>query len=272
MNYFFVFSSSSDEDAKKLQGLMEFWEGLYTSVDEEGREPHRFKFSGDKSGLVVVRSNIKKARWKTEVVVSDIVEQGQASQSAPPRVIIYIPCIEAVAESGKVTLPNEIPAAIKKRLGNAVGTSLGGWRIVYSKASVGLGFNVGNEVDRKKLLLAINRGWSTWKVCQAPKFSSVAPDEVIAPDESREQYTEIKGLVGDRTVENLEEAEGVKFKASSKATPPPDDFVLYDCTARVEDPWRIIRIADGKETVVYDATKKRLNEKGIKALLLKRLT
>ena len=49
MNYFFVFSSSSDEDAKKLQGLMEFWEGLYTSVDEEGREPHRFKFSGDKS-------------------------------------------------------------------------------------------------------------------------------------------------------------------------------------------------------------------------------
>ena len=97
------------------------------------------------------------------------------------------------------------------------------------------------------------------------------PDEVFYPDESREQYTEIKGVEDGHTVDNLEEAGGVKFKASSKITPPPDGFVIYDCTARAEDPWRIIQLIGGEETVVYDSTDKPLNEKGIKVLLLKLL-
>jgi len=119
------------------------------------------------------------------------------------------------------------------------------------------------------LIAALDAGWSTWRVCQATKFSTVDPNEIIEPEEMREQYTEIRAIVGKKNIPNLEDIEGIKFKPSSKNMPLPESFIIYDCAARAENPWKITQISDSVETIIYDADKELLNEKKIKQLIKK---
>ena len=183
--------------------------------------------------------------------------------------VIYLLCITAEAESGRVRLPKNIPKTVQKKLGNVDGSTFDGWKIAYCKASVGLSFDVGNKIDRKKLIAAIDSGWSTWRVCQNTKFSTVEPNEIIEPEEMSEQYIEIRLVVGTKNIPNIENIEGTKFKPSSKNIPLPENFVIYDCAARAENPWKIIHVADSVETVLYDVEQELLNEKKLKQLIKK---
>jgi len=51
--------------------------------------------------------------------------------------------------------------------------------------------------------------------------------------------------------------------------PLPESFIIYDCAARAENPWKITQISDSVETIIYDADKELLNEKKIKQLIKK---
>ena len=267
MNFFLTVKYESADDIKKLQRLMEAWEGLYSSYEEDKKNPHIIKIVGEKSGLGIVKANIKRATWKEKVEVGEIKNQEKVTQEAVPKVVIYLPCITAEAESGRVTFSKNIPKTVEKKLENVVGSTFDGWKIVYSKASVGFSFDIGNSIDRQKLIAAIDAGWSTWRVCQATKLSTVEPNEIIEPEEMSEQYTEIRAVVGKENIPNLENIEGIKFKPSSKNIPLPDSFIIYDCAARAENPWKIIQLADSVQTILYDAEKKLLNEEKIKKLI-----
>ena len=274
----FLVSFKSETDAKKLKRLLDAWEGLYESFKEEQGNSFSFLICGDKSGLEVVRRNIKGGSWSGDMGLTNISDADKAisnvDKAAPSeqtQILINIPCIEASAEGGKISLPKALPAKIKKRIGPDGKTELFGWRVTYNKASIGLVFNVGVQGDRERLISAIAAGWNTWKVCQSPKYSTVQPDEIIPPDDWAEQYIEMKGLIDTEVFDNLEEIQGLKFKVFSKCPPPPDDFVVYDCAARSEDPWMVTLLKDGKESVIYDADKKQINEPGLKKLLLKTL-
>ena len=269
MDSFFKVKYESADDIKKLQRLMDAWEGLYSSYEKDKKNPFIIKIVGEKSGLGIVKTNIKKATWKEKVEVGEIHNQEKVTQEAVPKVVIYLPCITAEAESGRVTLPNNIPKTIEKKIGNIVGSTFDGWKIVYSKASVGFSFDIGNKIDRQKLIAALDAGWPTWRVCQATKFSTVDPNEIIEPEEMSEQYTEIRAIVGKKYIPNLEDIEGIKFKPSSKNMPLPDSFIIYDCVARAENPWKITQLSDSVETIIYDADKELLNEKKIKQLIEK---
>jgi hypothetical protein len=267
MNFFFTVKYESADDLKKLQQLMDAWEGLYSSFEKDKKDPHIIKIIGEKSSLGVVKSNIKKGAWKGKIEIGDIHNQDKVTQEAVPKVVIYLPCITAEAESGRVTLPKNIPKTVEKKLGDVVGSTFDGWKIVHSKASVAFSFDIGNKIDRQKLIAAIDSGWSTWKVCQATKFSTVEPNEIIEPEEMSEQYTEIRAVVGEKNIPNLENIEGIKFKSSSKNIPLPESFIIYDCAARAENPWKIIHVSDSVDTILYDAEKELLNEKKLKLLI-----
>lgn len=152
-----------------------------------------------------------------------------------------------------------------KRQGN--GGSLRG--LNSGERHIGFSFDIESKIDRKKLIAAIDSGWSTWKVCQTTKFSTEEPNEIIEPEEMSEQYIEIRIIIGTKNIPNIENIEGTKFKPSSKNIPLPENFVIYDCAARAENPWKIIHVSDGVETVLYDAAEELLNDKKLKQLIKK---
>ena len=67
MDYFFKVKYESADDLKKLQRLMDAWEGLYSSFEKDKRDPNTIKIIGEKTGLGVVKSNIKNGAWNGRI-------------------------------------------------------------------------------------------------------------------------------------------------------------------------------------------------------------
>ena len=265
----------SKKDLEKLTYLLsEIWSDFIIGFDVKNATSGKVSaitIWGEPAGLKIVSQNVKSGRWAGKV--SHIPAETSKKATTPPvggkELIIYIGCIEEDWETGIVKFPQKIGSDVDKAIRGLAGSETSGWRITYSKGSVGLVFRIDGESSCKNLREALDDGWNNWKICFDLSMSNIRPDDLIAPDDVAAQYSEVVATADNVLHRNVEEIKGLKFFPRQLESERPKSSVLYDFAGRSEDPWKVVLVEQGGETIIYSAEKKRRASSEVRNLLRK---